>query len=107
VEKFENVTIIKKANVYFNGNVTSRTILFADGTQKTLGIILPGQYEFGTGDKEQMEVLAGKLKVLLPGSEEWESFEAGQVFDVPANNKFKVAATEVSDYCCSYFKERQ
>jgi purine/pyrimidine-nucleoside phosphorylase len=104
VDRFENVTVAKKANIYFNGNVTSHTILFADGTKKTLGVILPGQYEFGTGDREQMEVLSGKLTVQLPGNKEWISFEAGQTFDIPANSKFKVASFEVSDYCCSYFK---
>jgi uncharacterized protein YaiE (UPF0345 family) len=105
MDRFENVTVIKKANVYFNGNVTSRTVLFADGTKKTLGIIMPGQYEFGTGDKERLEVLAGKLNALLPGSQEWKSFGAGQAIDVPANSKFKVSASEVSDYCCSYLKD--
>jgi hypothetical protein len=105
MDQFINVTVIKKANVYYNGNVTSRTVLFEDGTQKTLGIIMPGEYEFGTADKELMEVLGGKLNALLPGSEEWVSFEAGQAFEVPANSKFKVSADEVSDYCCSYIKE--
>jgi purine/pyrimidine-nucleoside phosphorylase len=105
LDRFENVTIIKKANIYFNGNVTSRTILFGDGTKKTLGIILPGQYEFGTGDRERMEVLAGKLDVLLPGNNEWETFEAGQTFEIPSNSKFKVTAGALSDYCCSYFKD--
>lgn len=105
MDRLENVIVIKKANVYFDGKVTSRTILLEDGTRKTLGIILPGQYEFGTEDKEHMEVLAGKLSVLLPGSETWASFEAGQTFEIPANCKFKVSANEVSDYCCSYQKE--
>jgi purine/pyrimidine-nucleoside phosphorylase len=103
VDKFENVTILKKANIYFNGNVTSRTILFADGTRKTLGIILPGKYEFGTGDRERMEILAGKLKALLPGSKEWKSFETGQMFEIPANSKFEISVSEMTDYCCSYF----
>lgn len=105
MDKFENVSIIKKANVYFNGNVTSRTILFEDGTKKTLGVILPGQYEFGTAEKEHMEMLAGSLGVLLPGNKEWKTFKAGQAFDVPANSKFKIKADEVSDYCCSYIKQ--
>ena len=105
MDRFENVTVVKKANVYFNGNVTSRTILFKDGNRKTLGIIMPGEYEFGTADKELMEVLAGTLKALLPGSKDWKSYKAGQSFEVPANSKFKVAAEEVSDYCCSYIKE--
>jgi len=105
VDKFTNVTVMKKANIYFNGKVTSRTVLFEDGTKKTLGIILPGEYEFGTADKERMEVLAGQLKALLPGSREWQTFGPGQVFEIPPNSKFKVAAAEVSDYCCSYIKE--
>ncbi|MDK2866889.1 MAG: purine/pyrimidine-nucleoside phosphorylase [Clostridiales bacterium] len=100
--RFENVAVIKKANIYFEGKVTSRTVLFEDGTRKTLGIMMPGEYEFGTEAKEIMEILAGKLSVLLPGSEDWQDFEAGQTFEVPANSKFKVTVDEVSDYCCSY-----
>ncbi|HMM19159.1 MAG TPA: pyrimidine/purine nucleoside phosphorylase [Selenomonadales bacterium] len=105
MDKLENVTVVKKANVYYNGNVTSRTILLEDGTRKTLGIIMPGQYEFGTADKEQMEVLAGKLNILLPGSKAWACFAAGQTFEIPANCKFEVSVAEVADYCCSYIKE--
>lgn len=105
MEKFNNVSVVKKANIYFNGSVTSRTVIFSDGTKKTLGIILPGEYEFGTADKERMEVLAGKLSALLPGSGEWVCYEAGQAFEVPANSKFKVSADEAVDYCCSYIKE--
>ena len=105
MEEFSNVTIVKEANIYYDGNVTSRTVLFADGTKKTLGIILPGEYSFGTADKEQMEILAGKSDVLLPGSETWETFEAGQMFEVPANSEFKISVKEVTDYCCSYIKE--
>ena len=105
MDRFENASIIKKANIYFEGKVTSRTVLLADGTKKTLGIIMPGEYEFGTADKEIMEVLGGKLNALLPGSVKWQTFEAGQSFEVPANSSFKVSAEEVSDYCCSYIKE--
>ncbi len=105
MDRFENAIIVKKANVYYGGKVTSRTIFLPDGTKKTLGIILPGEYEFGTGAKERMEVLAGKLTVLLPGSETWVAFESGQAFEVPSNSKFKVSAEEVSDYCCSYIEE--
>jgi uncharacterized protein YaiE (UPF0345 family) len=104
MDQFKNVTVVKKANVYFDGKVTSRTIIFEDGTRKTLGIMLPGQYEFGTGDQELMEISAGKLSVLLPSSESWASFGAGQAFEVPANSKFKVSVDEVCDYCCSYIK---
>jgi uncharacterized protein YaiE (UPF0345 family) len=102
MEKLENVTVVKKANVYFDGKVTSRTVLFADGTRKTLGVILPGEYEFGTDAKEHMEILSGTLRVLLPGSEKWAAFDAGQTFEIPAKSTFRVAADAVCDYCCSY-----
>jgi uncharacterized protein YaiE (UPF0345 family) len=104
MDKFDDVSVVKKANIYFDGKVTSRTVLLPDGSKKTLGIIQPGQYEFGTDLKERMEVLAGELKALLPGNEKWASFKAGESFDVPAKSKFKVAADVVSDYCCSYLK---
>ena len=101
-DRFENVTVVKKANVYFEGKVTSRTVLFADGTKKTLGVMLPGDYEFGTAAPERMEVLAGEMKVLLPGAADWRVFAAGQAFDVPANAKFKLQIPTTADYCCSY-----
>ena len=66
---FENVSITKAANVYFDGKVTSRKIEFNDGTIKTLGIMLPGEYEFGTETAEVMEILAGDLDVKLPNNE--------------------------------------
>jgi purine/pyrimidine-nucleoside phosphorylase len=102
MNQFENVTVVKPANIYFDGKVTSRTVLFPDGSRKTLGIMLPGDYEFGTAEKEIMEILAGSLMVLLPGSEEWQAFGAGDVFEVPANSRFKLQVTAVTDYCCSY-----
>jgi len=101
-DKFENVSIVKKANVYFDGKVTSRTVLFPDGSRKTLGIMLPGDYEFGTGDREVMEMLHGEMDVLLPGESEWKTFTTGQSFEVPANSKFKLKVKTVVDYCCSY-----
>ena len=101
-ERFENVSIIKKANVYFEGKVTSRTVLFADGTRKTLGFMLPGNYEFGTGAPEVMELLNGEMAVLLPGSDAWQTFRAGEVFSVPGNATFKLRLEGVVDYCCSY-----
>jgi hypothetical protein len=104
MERFENVTVVKKANVYFGGTVTSRTVLFAGGEKKTLGIMMPGEYEFGTADKEIMEILAGDLTVLLPGSKDWKRITAGQTFDVPANSKFKLKVSALTDYCCSYVK---
>lgn len=101
MSQFDNVTVTREANIYFDGNVTSRTVIFADGTRKTLGIMLPGDYEFGTEAKELMEILAGKLDVLLPG-EDWQTFSAGDSFEVPANASFQLKVEATTDYCCSY-----
>lgn len=104
MSQFEGVTVVREANIYFDGAVTSRTVLFADGTKKTLGIMLPGEYEFGTADAELMEIMAGELTVKLPGSDEWVAISAGQSFEVPANSKFQLKVSAVTDYCCSYLK---
>jgi len=102
MSQFEGVTIIKKANVYFDGNVTSRVVTFADGSVKTLGIMLPGDYEFGTDKPEVMEIMAGEMTVQLPESDEWVAVKGGESFDVPGSAKFKLKVTAVVDYCCSY-----
>jgi uncharacterized protein YaiE (UPF0345 family) len=104
MDRFENVTILKKANTYFEGKVTSRTVLFSNGERKTLGVMLPGEYEFGTADKEIMEILAGKLEVLLPGNAGWLTFNGSGAFEIPANSKFQLKVMELTDYCCSYVK---
>lgn len=102
---FKQVDLAKKANIYFDGKVTSRTVYLADGTRKTLGIMLPGEYEFGTADRELMEIQAGRLEVLLPGCEEWQTIMANQSFEVPANSRFKLQVIEVTDYICSYIAD--
>lgn len=99
---FENVAVVREANVYFEGKVTSRTVQFADGTKKTLGIMLPGDYTFGTGVAEIMEILAGELDVLLPDESSWRGVVAGESFDVPGDSKFSLKVKSVVDYCCSY-----
>jgi len=99
---FNNVTIVKKANVYFDGKVTSRTILFSDDTRETLGIMMPGEYEFDTAEKEIMEIISGELGVLLPGESEWKTFKSDQSFEVPAKSKFSLKVKTLTDYCCSY-----
>jgi uncharacterized protein YaiE (UPF0345 family) len=101
---FKGVTVVKKANVFFGGGVTSRTIMFGDGSKKTLGIMQPGEYEFTTKDAEIMEILSGDMDVLLPGDDNWKPFKGGDAFNVPANATFKLKVKELSDYCCSFVK---
>lgn len=100
--QFENVTVVKKTNVYFDGKVTSRTINFPDGSKKTLGIMVPGEYEFSTAEKEEMEIMSGELEVLLPGKDDWQEVKAGETFFVPANSKFRLKVKTLTDYCCSF-----
>ncbi len=102
MSEFNNVTIVKQANVYFDGKVTSRTIRFADGSSKTLGFMQIGEYTFNTGAPEIMEILAGELEVLLPGSSEWQTIKGGESFNVDGNASFTMKVTTPSDYCCSF-----
>ena len=102
MSQFKNVTVIKEVNAYFEGKVTSRTVVFADGTKKTPGVMLPGEYEFGTDSPEIMEIMSGDLDVLLPGANDWQSITSGQSFEVPGTSKFQVKVKAIADYCCSY-----
>jgi hypothetical protein len=104
MSEFNNVSVIKKANVYFGGNVSSRSIRFADGSLKTLGVMLPGEYTFNTADKELMEIIDGNLDVLLPETDQWQKITAGESFNVPANSAFTVKIITPTDYCCSFIK---
>ena len=102
MNEFTNVTVVKTANIYFDGKVTSRIVNFADGTKKTLGIMLPGEYDFGTEAAEIMEILQGEMTVLLPGESDWRKIVGGETFNVPAHSRFQLKVTAVTDYCCSY-----
>lgn len=102
MSEFTNVTVVKEANVYFDGKVTSRTLRFPDGSKKTLGVMLPGEYEFGTAEREVMEILAGELEVLLPRAGSWKSVTGGERFEVPAQAKFQLRVRRLTDYVCSF-----
>ena len=102
MDNFKNVSVVKKANVYFDGGVTSRTINFANGEKKTLGIIQPGEFSFDTGKKEIMDILSGECEVLLAGEDQWQRYAAGDTFEIPANSNFKIKAITLTDYCCSF-----
>jgi uncharacterized protein YaiE (UPF0345 family) len=101
--KFENVTAIAKANVYFDGKVVSHSIVFSDGKKKTLGLIYPGEYHFGTQAPELMEITAGACRVRLDGSGDWRDYGAGQSFRVPGSSGFDIAvASGIAEYVCSF-----
>jgi uncharacterized protein YaiE (UPF0345 family) len=102
MSEFTNVTIVKAANIYFDGKVTSRTVKFADGSHKTLGVMLPGDYSFNTKAAESMEILAGSMDIRLASSDDWNTYSAGTQFEVPANSSFDLKVTAAADYCCSY-----
>jgi len=104
MSQFENVSITKAANVYFDGKVTSRSILLQDGSRKTLGIMLPGEYEFNTEDKELMEIISGELEVSLPDGDGWKKITGGESFEVPSDSSFKLRIKTITDYCCSFIK---
>ena len=101
--QFTNVTAIAKANVYFDGKVVSHTILAADGSKKTLGLIYPGKFHFGTAQAERMEIVAGNCRVKLDGQSDTREYAAGSAFDVPANSGFDIeVAAGICEYVCSF-----
>lgn len=102
--KFENVSIVKEANVYYDGKVTSRTVEFEDGTIKSLGIMLAGDYTFNTAEKEIMEMLSGDFELKLPTSDKFVTMKTPCSFTVEANSSFDLKVKSVTDYCCSYIK---
>ena len=102
MSEFNQVTVVREANIFFGGGVTSRTVRFADGSKKTLGIMQPGEYEFTTDSGELMEILAGDLDVQLPGAAAWRTFKGGEAFEVGAGEQFGLRVRAVTDYCCSF-----
>jgi len=101
--EFTNVTAVAKANIYFDGKVVSHTILLPGGAKKTLGLIYPGSFHFGTGKAERMEIIAGACNVKIDGQASARSFAAGSSFDVPANSGFDIQVSgEICEYVCSF-----
>ncbi|MEZ4485652.1 MAG: pyrimidine/purine nucleoside phosphorylase [Syntrophotaleaceae bacterium] len=105
VGEFNNVSVIKKANVYFDGMVTSRTVRFEDGTEKTLGMMLPGEYRFNADAQETMEILSGELEVQVAGDSEWKTIKGARLLWCWPGPFFVAKVKAVStDYCCSYMR---
>lgn len=100
---FDQVSVDAKANVYFGGKVVSHTVHFADGSKKTIGIIYPGSYHFGTAAPERMEIIAGACDVTLDESDVTTTYEAGSFFDVAGKHGFTIAVNdEICEYVCSF-----
>jgi uncharacterized protein YaiE (UPF0345 family) len=102
MNQFDNVSVIKKANVYFDGKCISHTVLFADGSKKTLGVIFPSHLVFNTGVPEIMEINAGRCRVRNKDDSEWKEYHSGQSFKAPGNSSFVIESLELVDYVCHY-----
>ncbi|MBC3919019.1 pyrimidine/purine nucleoside phosphorylase [Undibacterium sp. CY18W] len=100
--QFDQVSVVKKANLYFDGKCVSHTVLFADGSKKTIGVIFPSSLVFNTAAAEIMELNAGKCRIRLKGEVEWATYEGGQQFNVPANSSFEIETIDTLDYVCHF-----
>ena len=101
-KQFDQVSVIKQANISFDGKCVSHTVLFADGSKKTIGVIFPSSLTFNTGAPEIMELNAGKCRIRLKGEESWNTYEGGQSFSVPGNSSFNIETLETLDYVCHF-----
>ena len=101
--QFNGVTILAKANVYFDGNVVSYTVLLPEGDKKTLGMIRTGSFHFNTDAPERMEIVDGSCRVQLDGSNEVVGHAAGTHFDVPGKSGFRIEVESgLCQYICSF-----
>ena len=102
MSQFENVSVVKKANVYFDGKCVSHTVQFADGTKKSVGVIMPAKLTFNTGVSEIMETVSGGCRYRIKG-EDWQSSGAGERFKVPGNSSFEIEVSgEPYHYVCHF-----
>jgi uncharacterized protein YaiE (UPF0345 family) len=100
--QFDQVSVVKKANVYFDGKCVSHTVLFPDGSRKTVGVIFPATLTFQTGAPEVMEVNGGRCRVRLAGQSDWKDYAAGESFAVPGQTAFDIEVLETLDYVCHF-----
>ena len=101
--QIENVTVPLKANIYFDGKVVSHSLLFQDGSKKTVWLIYPGSFHFNTQAPENMKIIAGACCVKIDQEKEWRTYKAGQDFDVPENSGFEIEVeSEICEYLCSF-----
>ena len=102
-DKFHGVSVVTKANVYFDGKVVSHTVFFADGSKKSIGLIYPGSFNFTTNAAEVMAIVAGACRVRLKGENSWKPYPAGSSFPVAANSAFDIEVESgIAEYVCSF-----
>jgi uncharacterized protein YaiE (UPF0345 family) len=101
-QQYTGVTVATQANVYFDGKCVSHSITLADGTKKSVGVVLPATLTFNTGAPEIMECVAGSCEYKLKGSDAWVKSSAGQKFSVPGNSSFEIRVTEPYHYICHF-----
>lgn len=104
-EKLHQIEVTTKANVYWDGKVTSRTCFRQDGSKFTLGIITAGSYTFDVGDREVVQLIAGDAEILLPTEQDWRKVTAPESFEIIANSKYQIRTTGVAEYLCDYYKD--
>ena len=100
--QIDQVSVVKKSNIYFDGKCVSHSVILADGSKKTVGVIFPSSLTFNTGAPEIMEIVGGVCKVRLAGASEWQTYGAGQEFKVGANASFDIETVETLDYVCHF-----
>ncbi len=102
-DKFENISVVKKSNVFFDGKCVSHSVLFPNGTRKTVGVIMPGsQLTFKVGTPEVMEITSGSCDVKIAGESAFKTYTAGMQFSVAENSSFEIHAKDTVDYVCSF-----
>ncbi|MBY0556127.1 MAG: pyrimidine/purine nucleoside phosphorylase [Burkholderiaceae bacterium] len=101
-KQFDNVSVVKQGNKYFDGKCISYNVLFADGSKKSVGVIFPSSLTFNTGAPEVMEILGGVCKVRLAGASDWNTYTAGQSFSIAGNTSFDIETVELLDYVCHF-----
>lgn len=102
MSQFDNVSVVKKANVYFDGKCVSHTVVLADGTRKSVGVILPSALVFNTGAPEIMELIDGECKVRLKGESDYTTYKGGQSFNVPGDSSFDIETISTLHYVCHF-----
>ena len=102
-DKFENISVVKKSNVFFDGKCVSHSVLFPNGKRKTVGVILPdSKLTFNVGVAEVMEITSGSCEVKIAGEPAFKTYKPGMQFSVPANSSFEIHAQDTVDYVCSF-----